>query len=185
MLTQVLNNCLVYLLGICYFLNMSWWCVAFPISGWGSSFNVITEAWSEKEENRKMFPINQNAYPSNSSITQLWSDKRKEKIKSGRLILTRVYMREWMKMSHLNSGSVIKVSPLSRLPYFHLYFYFPTFWIARIFSTDSIHLDTVWHWPAISNTHEVHVNIRHFCGYSERLKVRYFPKVKKYPHKSL
>lgn len=88
MLTQVLNNCLVYLLGICYFLNMSWWCVAFPITGWGSSLNVITEAWSEKEENRKMFPINQNAYPSNSSITQLWSDKRKEKMKSGRLILT-------------------------------------------------------------------------------------------------
>lgn len=88
MLTQVLNNCLVYLPGICCFLNVSWWCVAFQVNGWGSSVNVITEAWSEKEENGKVFPINQNAYPSNSSITQLWSDKRKEKLKSGRLILT-------------------------------------------------------------------------------------------------
>lgn len=44
--SQVLNNGLLCLPGMCYFLNTSW-CVAFQINGWGSSTNVIINAWSE------------------------------------------------------------------------------------------------------------------------------------------
>lgn len=81
----------------------------------------------KRKKNQKAFPINQNVHTSNSSITHLWSDRRKKQKKEGMINPERVHVRERVKISHLHGCSVIKVSPISRLPYFHLYFCFPTF----------------------------------------------------------
>lgn len=79
----------------------------------------------------------------------------KNKTKEGMINPERVHVREGVKMSHLHGCSVIKVSPISRLPaLFSFIFLFSNFLnYKNPFNRYHTHicsiLYTVWHWPTI------------------------------------
>lgn len=78
----------------------------------------------------------------------------------------RVYMREGMKMSRLTGGAVIKFPQSMGC---HKFIYISIFQLSELQESFQQIPHTYIQYTVLAlgnnlNTHEVHVNVRHFCG---------------------